>query len=172
MRPSTKHSSRTVLCLALVASLAMTASGADSPLITAPQSAPATLNTNNELSSSGDVVPADLAFSLNAFPETDGSITLAWEFPPRYYLYRKSLTAQTSDGTTLQLELPKGEIVSDEFFGESEVYFERLLARIPAFALKAAPGSTLELQLGYQGCLQDTLCYPAQIKTATVQLPE
>jgi thiol:disulfide interchange protein DsbD len=163
-------------CLALIAAVVAfttVAIGADLPLATAPQSAAApALNTNTGLSNSGGVVPADIAFSLNAFPETDGSITLAWEFPPRYYLYRKSLTAQTSDGTPLEMELPAGELVSDEFFGESEVYFERLLARIPASTLNGVPGASVELQLGYQGCLQDTLCYPAQIKTVTVQLPE
>jgi thiol:disulfide interchange protein DsbD len=161
MRPSVITRSF-LLYLTLAATVA---GGADLPTTS-------TLNTTATLNNSSEVVPADIAFTLNAFVEADGNIALVWEFPQRYYLYRKSLTAQKADGTSLNLELPDGALVSDEFFGESEVYFERLLARIPAATLNAADGSTLELQLGYQGCVQDTLCYPPQVKVVILQLPE
>jgi thiol:disulfide interchange protein DsbD len=163
---ATLLNSSLLLCCAL-------AHGADhGPLNTTTQSALPGLSTNSALNNTSDVVPADIAFTLNAFAESNGDITLVWEFPPRYYLYRKSLTAQKADGTALALQLPEGEKISDEFFGESEVYFERLVASLPASTLNAAPGSSVELQLAYQGCVRDTICYPAQFKTVTVTLPD
>jgi thiol:disulfide interchange protein len=129
-----------------------------------------TLGTPQRLESAADVVPADVAFHVVAFPEVDGSIALSWELTPGVYLYRKSLSAENAfDGAALPLDLPMGENISDEFFGESEVYFERLVAHIPA--LKAAPGTELELTLLYQGCMKDIYCYPPAQKTVKVTLP-
>jgi thiol:disulfide interchange protein len=137
------------------------------PALTTP-----TLNTPQRLESAADVIPADVAFHVVAFPEIDGSIAFSWELVPNVYLYRKSLTAENAfDGAPFALELPEGETISDEFFGESEVYFERLIARIPAAAVTAASGATLELHLSYQGCLKDTYCYPPAQKTVKVTLP-
>jgi thiol:disulfide interchange protein len=137
------------------------------PEITTP-----TLNTPQRLESAADIVPADIAFHAVAFPETDGSITVSWELVPEVYLYRKSLMAENAfDGAPLALELPEGQIVTDEFFGESEVYFERMVSHIPAAALNAAPGTTLELNLMYQGCMKDLYCYPPAQKTVKVTLP-
>jgi thiol:disulfide interchange protein DsbD len=163
-----KHSF--ISCCALAATLAQ---GADlPPLASTAQSGTPGLSTNSGLNNTSDVIPADIAFKLNAFAESNGDITLAWEFPPRYYLYRKSLTAQQADGTPLALELPEGETISDEFFGESAVYFDGLVARIAASALNALAGSSVELQLAYQGCVRETICYPAQTRTVTVQMPD
>ncbi len=166
MKPSGNTLRFFLPCLALCASFALAAELST----TAPLSTTPALNTGG-----GDALPADLAFPLTVFAEVDGSFTLAWELaegPARYYLYRKSLHVAKTDGTVLALTLPEGEVISDEFFGESEVYFERLLARIPASALNATPGSTVELQLDYQGCVENVLCYPPQHKTLTLQIPE
>ncbi|MGV3593161.1 MAG: protein-disulfide reductase DsbD domain-containing protein [Gammaproteobacteria bacterium] len=122
--------------------------------------------------SAGGALPADEAFALNTVVEADGDIMLVWEMPPTYYLYRKSLRIEQEGRDLLPaLELPDGMHVTDEFFGESEVYFERLLARLPADALEAEPGATLELQLSYQGCREDVYCYPPQQKLVSITLP-
>lgn len=122
--------------------------------------------------SAGGALPADEAFALNTVVEADGDVILVWEMPPSYYLYRKSLRIEQAERDLLPaLELPEGTHVTDEFFGESEVYFERLLARLPAAALDAEPGATLELQLSYQGCREDVYCYPPQQKLISVTLP-
>ncbi|HEY0961936.1 MAG TPA: protein-disulfide reductase DsbD N-terminal domain-containing protein [Pseudomonadales bacterium] len=122
--------------------------------------------------SGGGALPADEAFALSTVVEADGDVILLWEMPPSYYLYRKSLQLAHGDHDLLPaLELPDGTQVSDEFFGESEVYFERLLARLPADAVDAAAGATLDLQLSYQGCREDVYCYPPQQKVVSVTLP-
>ena len=118
------------------------------------------------------VVPADAAFALTTSVEADGDILFSWNMPPSFYLYRKSLKME-HDGDDLlpALELPEASIVTDEFFGESAVYFERLIARLPAGAVNAESGATFELQMSWQGCLQDTYCYPPQHKTVSLTLP-
>jgi thiol:disulfide interchange protein len=122
--------------------------------------------------SGGGALPADEAFALNSVVEADGDVILVWEMPPSYYLYRKSLKLAHADDDLLPaLELPEGTQVSDEFFGASEVYFERLLARLPAGTLQAAPGETVELELAYQGCRDNVYCYPPQYTTVSITLP-
>lgn len=156
-------SARLALLAVLSACLALPAQAAE-PLVA---SAPAlTRNVNSS------VTPVDEAFAFSAVVEADGDVVLMWEMPPGYYLYRKSLKIGHAGADLLpMLELPGGQIVTDEFFGESEVYFGRLLARLPGAAVNAAPGATIELQLTYQGCLQDIYCYPPHYRSASITLP-
>ena len=154
-------STRIALITVLLACPAWTAQAAE--LITAPALTPPLAS---------QAKPADEAFALTTAVEADGDLMLVWEIQPAFYLYRKSLKLEHAGVDLLPaLELPEAEQVTDEFFGESEVYFERLLARLPAAALNATAGTTLELQLTYQGCLEDIYCYPPQYKTVSVSLP-
>lgn len=127
------------------------------------------------------VLLPDEAFALSGFVEADGHIALVWELPPQgYYLYRKSLSVELPDGTVLEgYDVPQGVMVEDEFFGESEVYFERLLVRLPlrevpesAFTRASDGARELELLVSYQGCAQDKYCYPQQHTALTLELPE
>jgi thiol:disulfide interchange protein DsbD len=148
------------------------AAAADLPLVPADTG----LNTGTPAlrssNSTADILPADVAFRLQVIPQADSSLMLMWEMPERFYLYRKSLQVETADGRVLELELPAATPITDEFFGETEVYFDRLLARIPAQRLQAAKGAKLELLLGYQGCAQDLYCYPPQQKAVNLTLPD
>lgn len=154
---------RAAQLVALLAALALPAQAAELLSTTPRPLAPA---------STGGALPADTVFMLTTAVEADGDVMFVWEMPPSHYLYRKKLAIEHGGkDLTGALELPQGKIVTDEFFGESEVYFERLLARLPAGVLQAAPGTTLELQLTYQGCLEDIYCYPPQHKSVSVTLP-
>lgn len=178
MKPAGRQFPSYFLCFALALCAAAPAwSAEDLPLPGPPEPrlpelTTPTLSTPQGLDTAADVIPAAVAFHVVAFPEVDGSIALSWELVPNVYLYRKSLSVENAfDGLPLALVLPIGVTISDEFFGESEVYFERLVARIPAAELKAGAGATLELNLMYQGCLKDVYCYPPAQKTVTVTLP-
>ncbi|MEZ5533860.1 MAG: protein-disulfide reductase DsbD [Steroidobacteraceae bacterium] len=114
----------------------------------------------------------DVAFRLVAASDGPDRVQLAWEIAPGYYLYRNRLGVKTTgSGATLgQLALPKGEIHSDEYFGEQEIYRDELVARIP---VARAGGSALALPIAvtYQGCADAGLCYPPITKTLQVDLP-
>ena len=70
-----------------------------------------------------------------------------------------------------RLDLPKGKIKVDEFFGESEVYFEDVFARLPL--ARATPESMdLELEVNFQGCAEGGLCYPPTTRVVSTTLPE
>jgi thiol:disulfide interchange protein DsbD len=125
------------------------------------------------------ILPAAQAFALSAFVEADGYLTLLWEMPDGYYLYRKSLHLELPDGTPLdRFEVPDGTVLEDEYFGKTEVYFSRLLLRLPlntvpesAFTATADGARQLDLLAFYQGCAQDKYCYPPQQTPLTVALP-
>jgi thiol:disulfide interchange protein DsbD len=127
-----------------------------------------------------DILPAAQAFALSAFVEADGHIALLWEIPDGYYLYRKSLRLELPDGSVLEpFTVPDGTRLEDEYFGETEVYFARLLLRLPLTAVPntaftATPNGARQLDLVafYQGCAQDKYCYPPQQTPLTVTLPE
>ena len=126
---------------------------------------------NSALSGLQQVLPAEQAFPLVALVESDNGIVLHWQLEPGYYLYHKSLAVRAADGTALALELPAATTVTDEFCGEVEVYYDTRPARIAPDQHQAAPGSTLVLELDYQGCLQERYCYPPQQRTLTLELP-
>lgn len=92
-----------------------------------------------------------------------------WRIAEGYYLYRKQMQIRL-DGEDLiaaqRIELPRGELKHDEFFGDTEVYHRQLDLIIP----QAARGS--QLQIRYQGCAEKGICYPPQTRTARItELP-
>ena len=118
------------------------------------------------------VLPAEEAFALNTFIEAPGTVVLLWEIEEGYYLYQKSLSVTDRNEALIDLgEFPAATTVSDEYFGESKVYFERLLHRLPLDAF-SRQDNTLSFTLSYQGCAQDRFCYPMQMKTVELTLPE
>ncbi|HWK54451.1 MAG TPA: protein-disulfide reductase DsbD N-terminal domain-containing protein [Hyphomicrobiales bacterium] len=164
-----------LLCLPLL----LTSSGlpAQSPLQTQPGGFGVPAEGSKSLVPG--VLPAAQAFALSAFVEADTDIALLWEMPPAYYLYRKSLMLELADGSPLEdYILPNGVTVEDEFFGASEVYFDRLLLRLPlnavprsAFVTNPDGARTLELMVSYQGCAEEKYCYPPQHAPLTLELP-
>jgi len=119
-----------------------------------------------------EFLPPDVAFrpvvsALDAY-----TVELAWQIEPGYYLYRDKLSATTvSEGVQLgNLQTPPGKKKFDEYFGETEVYYDEVIARVP---LNRADrdGRNLILQLGFQGCAEDGICYPPLTREVNVSLP-
>ena len=141
-------------------------------------------NTAPLLSQPGSsVLPVDTAFTFSVLAEAgqskDGqnspppNIVLMWEIQPGYYLYQKSLAVETADGSPVVLaEFPPAATVTDEFFGTTAVYFDKLLVNLPLTAEQTKPGAVLEFLLTYQGCADQLYCYPPQQKVISLVLPE
>jgi thiol:disulfide interchange protein DsbD len=106
-----------------------------------------------------EFLPPDEAFRFSAEAVNRGWIELNWQIADGYYLYRHSLEFLTLDEAQSIGEplIPEGKRKQDEFFGEVEVYYRELSIRLPV-ALAGKP--SLELQVGYQGCAEDGICYP------------
>lgn len=116
------------------------------------QSAQATLFADS--ASQETFLPVDQAFSLSVQPQANGETLLHWDIAPGYYLYQKRLTFSglPADATPV---LPEPLPHSDEYFGDSPIYRERLALTLPA-------GLTEPVVLGWQGCADAGLCYPPQ----------
>ena len=112
----------------------------------------------------GRILKADEAFTVSAARETDGSLSLTWHIAPGTYLYRESLKAER-DGAAVPLTLPPGEEKDDPNFGLVEIYHQSVAARVPALPAAGA------LDISFQGCAEQGLCYPAvtrQVDLATL----
>ena len=116
-------------------------------------------------------LPIDQAFALSSrlhVGEGGAEEILArWDMPEGYYLYRHGLGAEADRGLTLgELAMPPGEMRTDEYFGESEVYLGSVEVVAPVLG-RVAESATV--RFSYQGCAERGLCYPPAERTVTFQ---
>ena len=117
--------------------------------------------------------PVDEVFFPEVFPIDGNAVEVGIRVVPGFYLYKDKIAVRSlSDRAKAgRLDLPKGKMKVDEYFGEMEVYLEDMLA--PLAIARATPGAMdLELELKYQGCAEGGLCYMPQTRVLTVSLPE
>ncbi len=118
-----------------------------------------------------EVLPPGEVFRFDVTAGAD-ELRVDWSILPGYYLYRHRFGFATS---TAGIELgepiiPAGKKKTDEFFGESEIYRDRLQIRLPYTRGAGAPPS-LTLEVRSQGCADFGLCYPPQRQRIDVTLP-
>jgi thiol:disulfide interchange protein DsbD len=120
----------------------------------------------------GDFLPPDVAFRPVVSALDPYTVELAWQIEPGYYLYRDKLSVSAvSDGVQLgSLQTPPGKKKFDEYFGETEVYYDEVIARAP-LNRAGREGRSLVLELGFQGCAEDGICYPPLKREVNVSLP-
>ncbi len=97
---------------------------------------------------------------------------VTWTIADDYYLYRDSLKASAAAGNPQPgtLIMPPGKQKTDEYFGETRVFYNEVLVEIPLS--RATPEPTpMALVLEYQGCKEDGICYPPQTISIDVDLP-
>ncbi|WP_099142969.1 protein-disulfide reductase DsbD [Xenorhabdus kozodoii] len=110
-------------------------------------------------------LPADQAFMFD-FQQQGNKLTLSWEIQPGYYLYRKQFNIIPAQGASLgKMTYAKAVAHEDEFFGETEVYFQS--ARIDVPILSATNDGAI--QVTYQGCAEAGYCYPPETLNVPLQ---
>jgi thiol:disulfide interchange protein DsbD len=123
-------------------------------------------------SSLGDFLPVDQAFKPLVIPLDGNTVEISFQVAPGYYLYKDKIAAKVqSDRVQLgRLELPAGEMKSDEYFGEVEVFHNDVFGKLPL--VRATPEAMdLDIELIYQGCADGGICYPPTTRTLTISLP-
>jgi thiol:disulfide interchange protein DsbD len=121
----------------------------------------------------GDFLPPDEAFRFGAgLPQPD-SIPLTWVIADGYYLYKDKISIES---TTPNVQvgkpvLPQGKSKHDEYFGDTEVYYEVLEATLPVARAASSATQSVHLKVTYQGCAEGGLCYNPITKEAVVALP-
>lgn len=125
--------------------------------------APAQAQSLRDMLSEQTLIDAPLqpedAFRLTATPLPGGGLALEWQIEDGYYLYRDYLAAATPDGTTLVLETPTGISKDGPNFGPSEIYYDTATARLAL--------TTATVNITWQGCQEDGLCYPPITRAVT-----
>ena len=113
-----------------------------------------------------EFLPPDQAFKVRV--AVRDANTLAAEFIPAqgYYLYRDKIRFALPEGgrvSVASVDLPAGERKDDPNFGVTEVYHRPVQARV---ALVRADGAEqqIALEVRYQGCADQGLCYPPEKK--------
>ena len=119
-----------------------------------------------------DFPPPDEVFFPDVFPVDGNAVEIAFRIIPGFYLYKDKITvrALSDNAQAGTLDLPKGKLKTDEFFGEQEVYYDEVIGRV-AIARATPEAMDLELEVGYQGCADGGLCYLPQTRVLTVSLP-
>ena len=116
----------------------------------------------------GDVLKVDDAFRLIGAEREGQALHISWDIAPGYYLYRKRISVQVLAPAGARLdapELPKGELVHDEYQGSAEIYHGSLQAVLHWPGASAAPQ---RLRVSYQGCAEAGVCYPPQTRLIDV----
>ena len=130
----------------------------------------------NDLFGQEDPLPRmDEAIILVADADWDAQqILLDFELYKDLYLYqhRFEFTLTDTNGNVLEdfadFTLPEGKPKVDEIFGDVTVYFERLSLSLP---VSTVPLVDTRLEVRYQGCIEDRLCYPPTRKTFEFSSP-
>ncbi|MCG2627319.1 protein-disulfide reductase DsbD [Bradyrhizobium sp. WYCCWR 13023] len=97
--------------------------------------------------------PPDEAFRFDVTQGEEEGVELFWSIEPGYYLYRDRIAASLG-GEALKVVTTRGETKDDPTFGPTEVYHHQATALINALP------ETGELHVTYQGCGENTICYP------------
>lgn len=124
---------------------------------------PAKAATNNVL---GDLLgppqhsflPVDQAFVFD-FDQQGSTLLVGWDIAPDYYLYKKKIEV-IAKGANIQVDdSGSGEIIEDEFFGKTEVFFNT--ASVVSKLSNITEGAVVKVR--YQGCAKAGLCYPPEV---------
>ncbi|WP_083235860.1 protein-disulfide reductase DsbD [Halomonas caseinilytica] len=115
-----------------------------------------------------EFLPVMEAFQPSVWHDGD-TLKIGFENADGYYLYRHrfDVEARNADVNLGDLELPPGEPKTDEFLGEVNVYYDRVVLEAPLDTPHQGP---LDLVLTFQGCADAGLCYPPE--TLELQAPQ
>ncbi|HQV81328.1 MAG TPA: protein-disulfide reductase DsbD [Agitococcus sp.] len=102
---------------------------------------------------------------------SDGHVQMSFTIADGYYLYKKRLSVSSGNNTPIvtgDLAFNKAaEIKNDPNFGRVEIFHQAVSVDVPVYASRAQDvGKEWPVNVIYQGCSQEGLCYPPQtIKT-------
>jgi thiol:disulfide interchange protein DsbD len=138
----------------------------------ATQPAPTGSAIDSLLGRQRQALPAEQAFIIEAIAGGPSILLIRATAQPDYYLYRPSFSFRVDDDrvSVLEADLPPGEAKTDEYFGETRVYYGETEFPIE---LERPSGDALEIELtvDFQGCLDEGICYPPMTRRIPVALP-
>ena len=123
--------------------------------------------------SQDDFLDPDTAFRLSAMPLSPHGARFEWLIAEGYYLYRdKFRFTSLSENLaidTAAIRIPQGKIKQDESFGRVEVNTRFVSIDVPFIDARIDDQPVL-VQVGYQGCKENSICYPPIKKAIEIDL--
>ena len=99
------------------------------------------------------------AFRISARALDAKSVEVEFKIANGYYLYRNRFSFATESGEPLaDVEIPRGKIKEDRFFGKTETFRDLVRIRVTVSPADAARGS-VNLRVTSQGCADVGVCY-------------
>ena len=107
--------------------------------------------------------PPEQAYVVSISERDANTLQAIWTIDPCCYMYRErfAFSSQTSGITLGTPALPPGLDYEDEFYGQTEIYRDRLVVNIPYQRVTDAPAQ-VDVQVDFQGCADIGVCYPPQ----------
>ena len=125
-------------------------------------------------SAEDEILAPDVAFILNADVASANEIKLHWQIEDGYYLYRDKFKFTVNDSETrvdqAKVVIPKGKMKEDPAFGKVEINTGNIEIGVPLLRQLASSLDT-ELEVRYQGCKEDSVCYPPITRKLPISLP-
>lgn len=128
-------------------------------------------SASNLLGGEREFLDPEQAFRFNYALDANGAVQITWDIEQGYYLYRDKITATSlSEPITLrELTRPSGILKDDPEFGRVAIYKHELSLPVH-FDQRPEGSTTVEIEVGYQGCAEDGICYPPIKKRISIGL--
>ena len=143
----------------------------------APAGSPGALETLGAITGGfldeDELLEPEVAFAASARAISQNAVVLRFDIADGYYLYRDKLGVRIAEGDGIQLgpvNPPDGNLIEDEFFGETETFRDSVEILVPVLR---STGDVAEIVLAvdYQGCADLGVCYPPLTQDVTVSFP-
>jgi len=120
-----------------------------------------------------DILKVDEAFIMHTTVTDPTTVHVHWEIAEGYYLYNDKFTFDVIDGQAsvdpASIPLPHGKVKEDPSFGRVEVIYHEVEFNVRLNRQSQAE-TPITLQIKYQGCKENSICYPPQRKKVQMVL--
>jgi thiol:disulfide interchange protein len=119
-------------------------------------------------------LPEAQAFGFEAIAGDGNTLLLRFTPAKGYYLYRDRTTLRVrgsgETATPGKIAWPQATPWRDEHFGTVQVFFSQIDARVP-LSRSSAKALPVEVDVEFQGCQTDGICYPPMRRRVALTLP-
>lgn len=117
-----------------------------------------------------ELLEPEKAFRISARPLDERTVEVEFKIAPGYYMYRDRFSFATESGNKLaEVEIPRGKVKVDQFFGKTETFRDLVRMLVPVTAEDAAAGR-VTLKVTSQGCSDKGVCYVPLEQLVSVRL--
>jgi thiol:disulfide interchange protein DsbD len=118
-----------------------------------------------------ELLEPETAFRISARPLDARTVEVEFRIARGYYMYRDRFSFATQSGRKLaEVEIPRGKVKEDRFFGKSETFRDLARIRVPLTPKDSAAGQ-VTLKVTSQGCSDKGVCYVPLEQAVSVRLP-